>query len=86
MKKSILFALMVVGLTVGFTMSQKHIKTMNLEESRIIKNLSEVETNAKLKQAEELLQEILETSPKSRAAKKARRMLGIQGVYEDTLN
>ncbi|MCH7685730.1 MAG: hypothetical protein IH899_03460 [Planctomycetes bacterium] len=137
MKKSILFALMVVGLTVslwvGISVSQENrvrdiavaqeqgvkalqqrseipdrdteieqfevkisksqrlrselqqlfqqrLKTMNDEElkrelARLQKELSEHEANSKLQKAVKLLNEILKTYPKSRAAEQARRML-----------
>jgi len=62
-------------------MFQQRLETMNEEEliarkAELQKELGEHDSNAKLQQAKKLLQEILKTYPKSRAAEEARKMLG----------
>jgi len=65
------------------TMYDEEIVAMIAVERR---RLGERDSNAKLRQAEKLLQEILKTYPKSEAAKEARKMLGTQEMLEAKYN
>ena len=63
------------------TLNRLRINPMNEKELKreiadLQKELGEHEAKTKLQQAEKLLQEILKTYPKSRAAEEARKMLG----------